>query len=142
MTTKILVKQIDGLALAAKAPSGHWVAMDGPEKLGGMDAGSRPMEVLLMALGGCTGMDVVSILRKKRAPVTDFVVEVEAERADEHPKVYTKIHVKYVVTGRGVKPADVERAIELSETTYCSITAMLRPNVEVTSSYEIREPSA
>jgi len=135
----VVVKRIQGLAMAARAESKHWVAMDGPEKLGGEESGSRPMEVLLMALGGCTAMDVVSILTKKRAPVEDFEIQVDAERADEHPKVYTKIHVKYVITGSGVKPADVERAIELSEEKYCSVTAMLRKTAEMTSSYEIRE---
>lgn len=139
----VTVKRIQGLAMAARAPSNHWVAMDGPENLGGKESGSRPMEVLLMALGGCTAMDVASILTKKRSPIEDFEIEVEAERADEHPKVYTKIHVKYVITGSGVKPKDVERAIELSEEKYCSVTTMLRKTAEMTSSYEIREsPSA
>jgi putative redox protein len=133
------VKQLEGLAVAARGESAHWVAMDAPAKLGGTESGSRPMEVLLMSLGGCTAMDVISILRKKRAPVDDFRVEVEAERANEHPKVYTKIHVKYLVYGRGVKPQDVERAIELSEGTYCSVTAMLRRTAQMSSSYEIRE---
>ena len=136
------VKQIEGLAVAARGESAHWVPMDGPAKLGGTESGSRPMEVLLMSLGGCTAMDVISILRKKRAPIDDFRVVVEAERANDHPKVYTKIHVKYVVYGRGVKPQDVERAIELSEGTYCSVTAMLRKTARVSSSYEIREPAS
>ena len=101
---------------------------------------SRPMEVLLMALGGCTAMDVISILEKKRAVVEDFEIDVEAERADAHPRVFTKIHVRYVIVGAGVDPKDVERAIELSEQKYCSVSAMLRASAEVTSSFEIREP--
>lgn len=138
----IHVKQIGGLAVAARGESNHWVAMDGPATLGGAEAGSRPMEVLLMSLGGCTAMDVISILKKKRVPVDDFEIEIEAERADEHPKVYTKIHVKYLVHGQGVKPQDVERAIELSEEKYCSVTAMLRKTAEMSSSYEIRPPAS
>ena len=138
----IHVKQIQGLALAARSDSNHWVTMDGPVELGGSEAASRPMEVLLMALGGCTAMDVISILKKKRAPVEDFEIEIDAERAKEHPKVYTKIHIKYVVHGLGVKPQDVERAVELSEGTYCAITAMLGKTAEMSSSYEIRDPTS
>ena len=138
---KVQVKQIKGLALAAKADSGHWITMDGPTELGGQNAGSRPMEVLLMALGGCTGMDVISILKKKRAPVEDFEMELEAEQAPEHPKVFTKIRIKFIIYGRGIKPQDVERAIELSGTKYCSASEMLRKTAEITTEYEIREPA-
>ena len=135
----IHVQQIKGLAFAGRADTNHWVAMDGPTKLGGVDAGTRPMELLLISLGGCTAMDVVSILMKKRVPMDDFAIEIESERADEHPKVYTKIHIKYIVTGRGVRAKDVERAVELSEEKYCSITAMLSKTAEMSSSYEILE---
>lgn len=136
------VKQIKGLALAAKAESNHWVPMDGPYELYGQNSGARPMELLLMALGGCTAMDVISILKKKRAPVEDFEVELEAERAPQHPKVFTKVHIKFIVYGRGIRPQDVERSIELSESVYCSATEMFRKTAEVTTSYEIREPVA
>ena len=95
-----------------------------------------------MALGGCTAMDVVTILTKKRANVEDFEIEVEAERADEHPKVFTRIHVKYVIVGHGVKSQDVEQAIQLSEEKYCSVSAMLGKTAEMTSSFEVREPPA
>ena len=92
-----------------------------------------------MGLAGCTSMDVVSILQKKRQPFTGLRTEVTAERAEEHPKVYTRIHLEYVVVGHGVKPAAVERAIELSTTTYCSAMAMLRQSAEITTSYRIVE---
>lgn len=137
---KAYLKQIDGLALAARADSGHWVTMDGPEELGGHNSGPRPMELGLIALGGCTAMDVISILKKKRAPVEDFAMELEAERADEHPKVFTRIRIKYIIYGKGIRPQDVERAIELSETKYCSMSAMLGKTAEITTEYEIREP--
>jgi putative redox protein len=97
------------------------------------------MELLLIGLAGCTAMDVVSILQKKRQPLTGLQTKVTAERAEEHPRVYTKIHVEYVVTGKGVKPEAVERAIELSETKYCSAMATLRHTAEITSSYRILE---
>lgn len=103
------------------------------------EGGPRPMELLLIGLAGCTSMDVVSILQKKRQPITGLETNVTAERAEEHPKVYTTIHVEYVVKGSGVKPEAVERAIELSETKYCSAAAMLRQAAELTTSYRIVE---
>jgi putative redox protein len=103
------------------------------------EGGPRPMELLLIGLAGCTAMDVVSILQKKRQPVTGLETKVTAERAEEHPKVYTRIHVEYVVKGQGVKPEAVERAIELSETKYCSAMTMLRQAAEITTSYRIEE---
>jgi putative redox protein len=103
------------------------------------EGGPRPMELLLIGLAGCTSMDVVSILQKKRQPLIGLQTKVTAERAEEHPRVYTGIHVEFVVTGKGVKPEAVERAIELSETKYCSATAMLRHAVEITTSYRIIE---
>lgn len=101
------------------------------------DSGPAPMEFLLIGLCGCTGMDVVSILQKKRQPFTDLQIEATAERADEHPKVYVKIHLEYVVTGEGVDPRAVERSIELSQTKYCSASAMLSETAEITTSYRI-----
>jgi putative redox protein len=103
------------------------------------EGGPRPMEFLLIGLAGCTTMDVVSILQKKRQPLTGLQAKVTAERAEEHPKVYTQIHVEYVVTGKDVKPEAVARAIELSETKYCPATAMLRQAAEITTSYRIVE---
>jgi putative redox protein len=115
--------------------------MDGPEAVGGSDGGSRPKELVLLALGGCTGSDVASILKKKRTPVRGFEIHLHANTAEEHPQVYTDIALEYVFYGDGIKPADVERAIELSTTKYCSVSAMLRSSVKLTHSFRI-EPSA
>ena len=103
------------------------------------ETGPRPMQLLLMGLCGCTGMDVVSILQKKRQSFTRLQVNATAERAGEHPRVYTQIHLEFVVTGDGVDPAAVERSIELSETKYCSATAMLEKTAEITTSFRIEE---
>jgi putative redox protein len=140
MSTKTaVVKQLAGLSLMGKADSNHWVAMDGPADFGGSNAGTRPVELVLLALGGCTGSDVISILKKKRAEVDALEIRIEAEQAEEHPKVFTRIHVEYVVTGHGVRPEDVARAIDLSETKYCSVSAMLRSSVEISHSYRVVE---
>jgi len=136
-----VVRQVRGITLAARTDSNHWLIMDGPENLGGSNAGPRPKELLLAALGGCTASDVVSILAKKRSPVSDFEINLTANTAEQHPQVFTDIHLEYVIYGDGVKKEDVERAIELSTTTYCSVTAMLRPAVKITHSYRI-EPAA
>jgi putative redox protein len=101
--------------------------------------GPTPMELLLIGLAGCTAMDVISILKKKRQPFTDLQVKVKGDRAQEHPKVYTHIEMEYVVTGKGVDPKAVARAIELSETKYCSASAMLSQAAEITTSYRIEE---
>ena len=134
---KVKLKQISGLAMATSGNTGHWVVTDGPEKFGGFSAGSRPMELLLMSLATCTSMDVVSILRKKRVKLTDFSMDVEAEQAPEHPKVFTNIKLHYVFTGSAIRPVDVEQAIELSQSKYCSVTAMLEKSVVITHDYEI-----
>ncbi len=140
MTKHAMLKQINGIAFAAKGDSNHWVTMDGPASVGGMDAGSRPKELLLYALAGCTASDVVNILKKKRVPLLGFEMYLSGEEAEEHPKVFTDIHVEYVFFGDGISPADVERGIELSTTKYCSVSAMLTPKVKITHSYRI-EPA-
>ncbi|EIU1296035.1 OsmC family protein, partial [Pseudomonas aeruginosa] len=118
--------------------SGHVVVMDGPPDHGGRNLGVRPMEMVLIGLGGCTNFDVVSILKKARQPVESCEAFLEAERADEEPKVFTKIHVHFVVKGRGLKEAQVKRAVELSAEKYCSASIMLgRGGVEITHDYEI-----
>ncbi|ASA27382.1 OsmC family protein [Pseudomonas aeruginosa] len=120
--------------------SGHVVVMDGPPDHGGRNLGVRPMEMVLIGLGGCTNFDVVSILKKARQPVESCEAFLEAERADEEPKVFTKIHVHFVVKGRGLKEAQVKRAVELSAEKYCSASIMLgRGGVEITHDYEIVE---
>lgn len=143
MSTKsAIVKNVQGITFTAKADSNHWVAMDGPEHLGGSDAGSRPKELILMALGGCTGSDVAAILKKKRVPLKDFEIRLRANVSDEHPQVFTDIHIEYVFTGDDINPADVERAIELSTTKYCSVSAMLRASVKITHSYHLVSEAA
>jgi len=137
---KTTLKWVNNLSFMAKANSNHWVTMDADPKVGGENSASRPLEMLLMGLGGCTGMDVVSILKKMRAPLQDFELEIEAEQAPDHPKVFTKIHIKFIFYGNGIKKQNVERAIELSEEVYCSASAMLKKTAEIKTSYEIREP--
>ena len=136
---KARVKLVEGITFVAESGSGHAVVMDASPEVGGRDLGARPMEMLLMGAGGCSAIDVVHILRKARQHLVDCVVELEAERAGEDPKVFTRIHMHYVVTGRGLNPAQVERAIKLSKEKYCSATIMLAKTAEVTSAYEIRE---
>ncbi len=120
--------------------SGHVVVMDGPPDHSGRNLGVRPMEMVLIGLGGCTNFDVVSILKKARQPVESCEAFLEAERADEEPKVFTKIHVHFVVKGRGLKETQVKRAVELSAEKYCSASIMLgRGGVEITHDYEIVE---
>jgi putative redox protein len=135
-----VVRQVQGIIFAGKADSNHWVLMDGPEDFGGSNGGTRPKELLLLALGGCTGSDVVSILSKKRTPVSGVEIHLTAEVQEEHPQVFTDIHIEYVIYGHDIRIQDVERAIELSTTKYCSVSAMLRGSVNLTHSYRI-EPA-
>ncbi len=136
---KARVKLVEGITFVAESGSGHAVVMDASPDVGGRDLGARPMEMVLMGAGGCSAIDVVHILKKSRQQLVDCVVELEAERAAEDPKVFTRIHMHYIVTGRGLNPAQVERAIKLSKEKYCSATIMLAKTAEVTSDYEIRE---
>jgi len=136
---KARVKLVEGITFVAESGSGHAVVMDASPEVGGRDMGARPMEMVLMGAGGCSAIDVVHILRKARQDLLDCVVEVEGERAAEDPKVFTRIHMHYVVTGRGLNPAQVERAIRLSKEKYCSATIMLAKTAEVTADFEIRE---
>jgi putative redox protein len=128
-----------GLHFTGNADSGHEVIIDGSPSVGGSDKGSRPLELMLMSLAGCTGMDVISILRKKRQDVTDFEVKAHAEQADTHPHVYTAVTVEYIVTGHNIDPKAVERAIELSENAYCPAQAMLVQAVPIKHTYQIIE---
>jgi len=138
---KARVKWVDGMAFMAEADSGHAIVMDGAPEIGGRNAGARPMEMVLMGLGGCTAIDVMMILGKQRQPVEDCWIELSAERSEGRaPKVFTTIHAHYVVVGRGLDPKKVERAVNLSADKYCSVSAMLRDSVELTHDFEIREP--
>lgn len=137
---KTNLKWLGNMALVAKGESKHWVPMDADSKVGGEEAGTRPMEMILMGLGGCTSMDVISILKKMRVPLEDYEMEIKAERAENHPKVFTKIELKFIFYGKGIKEKQVARAIELSEETYCSASAMLKKTAEIKTTFEIREP--
>lgn len=124
----------------AESGSGHTVTIDGPESEGGRNVGIRPMEMMLMGMGGCTSFDVMKILKKARQPVTSCIAQVEASRADEIPSVFTDIHVHFVVKGKGVRESQVKRAIELSADKYCSASIMLgKGGVNITHDYEIVE---
>jgi putative redox protein len=136
---KARVKWIEGAAFLGESGSGHAVVLDGSPEAGGRNLGIRPMESLLIGLGACTALDVVSILNKGRQPLADCVVEVEAERAETVPKVFTRIHVHFVVTGTGLDPKKVARAVKLSAETYCSASAMLGATAEVSHDFEIVE---
>lgn len=136
---KARVKLVEGMTFIAESGSGHAVVADASPDVGGRDLGSRPMELVLMGAGACSAIDVVHILRKSRQDLVDCAVELEAERAPEEPKIFTRIHLHYVVTGRGLVAAQVERAIKLSGEKYCSATIMLSKTAEITSDFEIRE---
>ncbi|SFM81704.1 putative redox protein [Halopseudomonas yangmingensis] len=124
----------------AESGSGHTLVMDGPPEAGGRNLGVRPMETVLIGLGGCASYDVVSILQKARQDIRDVRTELEAERADTEPKVFTRIHLRFVVTGKGLKEAHVKRAVDLSAEKYCSASIMLgRAGVEITHDYQIVE---
>jgi putative redox protein len=138
MATKTaVVKHIKGVTFLGKADSNHWITMDGPEEFGGSNAGTRPKELLLIALGGCTGSDIATILKKKKIKVDEFEMNIAADVQETHPQVYTKIHLEYVFYGNEIPKEAVERAIELSQKTYCSVTAMLQKAVDITHSYRI-----
>lgn len=136
---KARIKWIEGAAMLAESGSGHALVMDGPPDHGGRNLGVRPMEMLLMGMGGCTQFDVLLILRKARQEVTDCVVELEAERAAEDPKVFTRIHVHFVVSGRDLSTKHVDRAVRLSAEKYCSASIMLGATAQITHDFEIRD---
>ena len=128
-----------GASFRGETESGHSVVMDGAADYGGENKGARPMEMLLIGLGGCTSFDVILILNKSRQDVRDCVAEIDAERADSPPKVFTKIHIKFIVTGKDLDRSKVERAIKLSEEKYCSASIMLAKTANITHELEIVE---
>ncbi len=137
------IQLIDKVHFEATASTGHRVLIDGPEDAGGENRGVRPMELVLLGLGGCASFDVVTILRKARQEVVDCVTELSAERADSVPQVFEKIHLHFRVSGRNLKPAAVERAVHLSADKYCSASIMLgRAGVEITHDFEISSSEA
>jgi len=133
---KARVKWVEQVAFAVESGSGHAVVVDGAPEAGGRNVGMRPMELVLAGAAACTAFDVVWILKRARQPVADCVVEAEAERAPEEPKVFTRIHLAYAVAGRGLDPKQVERAVKLSKEKYCSATIMLAHSAEIT--YDVR----
>jgi putative redox protein len=139
---KASIRLVEGMTFVAESGSGHGIVVDGSPDIGGRDLGPRPMELVLMGTGACSAIDVVHILRKARQAVTGCVVELDADRAANDPKVFTRIHFKFVVSGRGLVPAQVDRAVKLSKEKYCSATAMLAKTAEITTEMEIRETAA
>jgi putative redox protein len=140
--SNIVVKNVEGLTFLGRAKSKHWVAMDGPETFGGSEAASRPMELFLISLAGCTGADVASLLKKMRVKYDKFEIHVDSERAEEHPKIYTKISLKYILWGKDLEAEKekIEKSIDLSQNKYCSVSAMIRAaNIPLDYSYELLE---
>jgi putative redox protein len=136
---KVRIKWIENVSFLAHTQSNHAIVMDGAPEGGGRNLGPRPMETVLAGTGGCAAYDVVAILRKARQDITDCVVEVDAERAPEDPKVFTRIHFHFIVSGTKVDPRHVERAIHLSAEKYCSASIMLAKTAEITHDFEIRD---
>ena len=139
---KARIQLVEGMTFVAESGSGHAVVLDASPDIGGRNLGARPMEMVLMGTGACSAIDVVHILRKARQAISGCVVELEAERADVDPKVFTRIHFRFIVTGRALAPAQVERAVRLSKEKYCSATAMLAKTAQITADFEIREGEA
>ena len=133
----VKVKWIDGMMMVGESGSGHAVVMDGPPDVGGNNLGIRPMEMLLIGMAGCTTVDVVSTLKKMRENIDDCIAEVSAERANEHPKVFTSIHIHFVVKGSDLNPQKVKKAISLSADKYCSASIMMAKTASVTHDFEI-----
>ncbi|AXT46142.1 MULTISPECIES: OsmC family protein [Chromobacterium] len=136
---KARLKWVDGVCFLGESGSGHAVVMDGAPEGGGRNLGPRPMELLLLGTAGCTSYDVITILKKSRQQVSDCWVEIEAERAEEEPKVFTRIHFHFVVSGRDLKADAVERAIRLSAEKYCSASIMLGKTADISHDFELRD---
>ena len=135
----ISVKWIDGMLMVGKSDSGHAIVMDGPPDIGGENLGARPMEMLLLGMAGCTMIDVVSTLKKMREKFSDCQTKVSADRDEEYPKVFTNIHVHFIVRGKKLNPSKVEKAIKLSAEKYCSASIMLGKTAVITHDFEIIE---
>ena len=136
---KTQIKWMQGVSFKGKSESGHEVILDGPEELGGKGLGMRPMEMMLIGMGGCTSFDVVTILKRSRQQITGCIAEIEAVRADAIPKVFTSIHIHFLIKGIDLQKKAVERAVELSANKYCSATIMLGKSVKITHDFVINE---
>jgi|TARA_B100000787_G_scaffold693_1_gene522 putative redox protein len=134
---KARVKWVEDVQFVGESGTKHSLIMDGPENLGGHGTGMRPMELLLLGLGGCTSFDVVEMLKKSRQNIVDCVVEIDGQRSESVPKIFTDIHIHYIITGSNVKEAQVKRAIDLSSEKYCSASLMLGKSANITHDYEI-----
>ncbi|MBU4321431.1 MAG: OsmC family protein [Nitrospinae bacterium] len=133
------VTYVDGLQFVGEAASGHAIVMDGDKEVGGRNTGARPMELLLIGLGGCSGMDIVSILKKKKQEINGVEIKVKGEKAGNYPKKFTDIDIEFIVRGRNVSDDAVKRAVELSMEKYCSVKATLEGSAKITWSYKIIE---
>ncbi len=136
---KARVKWLDNMTFVGESPSGHAVVMDGPPEFGGRNLGVRPMEMLILGLGGCSAFDVMLILGKSRQQVEHCEVELDYDRAEENPKVFTRIHLHFIVTGKSLDEKKVERAVQLSAEKYCSASIMLGKTADISHDFEIRE---
>ncbi len=136
-TKKARIKWVENLQFVGNAPSGHSILMDGPPEVGGDNVAIRPGEMTLVALGGCTGIDIVSMLKKMRVQFDSFEIVVDAQPREQHPKSWEKIHITYILTGNHINEEKVRTAIELSGEKYCSVSAMLRPGAEITHELQI-----
>ncbi|GAB4364600.1 MAG: OsmC family protein [Methylohalobius crimeensis] len=139
---KARIKWVEDVLFLGESGSGHGVVIDGPPEHGGRNLGVRPMELLLLGVGSCSAFDVIHILRKGRHPVSDCRVEVSAERAENPPKVFTRIHLHFIVEGKGLSEAAVSRAVQLSAEKYCSASIMLGKAAEVNHDFEVVDPAS
>ena len=137
---EVYLKQAQGTTFIAKANTGHWVVVDNSIEDGGSASATSPKELLLISLAACTSSDVLPILKKKRSPVQAFELHAKANEREEFPRIFTDIHLEYIFYGDGIKEKDVEHAIELSRTKYCSVSAMLSAATKITHSYKILSP--
>jgi putative redox protein len=136
---KVRVKWLDNMSFVGESGSGHSVVMDGAQDSGGRNLAARPMEMVLIGMGGCTAFDVVMILQKYRQPIEDCIIELSAERAEKIPHVLTKIHLHYIIKGKGLDVNKVKKAIDLTAKKYCSVSLMLEKSAEISHDFEVIE---
>lgn len=136
---EVVVKRMKGITFAGMGESGHWVILDTDKQYGGSEGAAKPMELVLMGLGGCSGMEILSILQKMRFDIVDFEVHIKAKQADVHPRVFTEMDIEYLFAGHQLEAQKIEKAIQLSHDKYCSVIAMLKKDVRVNYSYQIKD---